>query len=214
MSDDWDSGGSGAKKGVPKWIWFCGGGCLLMILFLVVVAIFAVGWVRDGADKEKQWPNVEHVLHYDERHPGYELVWGQRIPFVGVEIYTFTQNEAAIPEGAARLTAVLMKFPAGAADEAAQMLDAEQQEQGEVSEVVVNVQGRDLEGLRLTNQGGGSPFPGGPKQESGATLMVALHESGATEPVVLMLIRANSTTEVSDDDLVQFLDPFHVGPDR
>jgi hypothetical protein len=44
--------------------------------------------------------------------------------------------------------------------------------------------------------------------------MVAVHESGATEPVVLMLIRANSTTEVSDDDLVQFLDPFHVGPDR
>ena len=65
MSDtSWEGEASEApprKKGMPKWLWFCGGGCLFMLLIGCFAiwsdTIPAIGFL----ERVELWPGVEQV---------------------------------------------------------------------------------------------------------------------------------------------------------
>ena len=69
------------KKGLPTWLWFCGSGCLVMVILFVV----GIGWVvkeaKKLADPELQWPKLAEVLPFEERPDNIELQMRIPVPF-------------------------------------------------------------------------------------------------------------------------------------
>lgn len=83
------------KKGIPWWVWGCGGGCLLFVL-VTAGAVAVLGpklaqWAEDMSDPEVQWPKVAEYLPYDERPEHIEMVMGLDIP--GQKQWTMMDNE-------------------------------------------------------------------------------------------------------------------------
>ena len=56
-----------AKKGIPVWVWGCGGGCLLMLIATIVVVAIGASWISDATDPDVQWPRVAEHLPHEER---------------------------------------------------------------------------------------------------------------------------------------------------
>ena len=78
MSDiEWGSEAKEAPKKkarLPKWLWFCGGGCLLAQIASAVIAFVVFRVASEKLDPEKQWTALAEVLPYDERPADYMLI--------------------------------------------------------------------------------------------------------------------------------------------
>ncbi len=68
-----------AKKRIPTWAWFCGGGCLLAIIAGIVFAVIGYTVVRKAADQDGQWASLATVLPYDAA-PGDTLTISEATP--------------------------------------------------------------------------------------------------------------------------------------
>ncbi len=68
-----------AKKRIPTWAWFCGGGCLLAIIAGIVFAVIGYTVVRKAADQDGQWASLATVLPYDAA-PGDTLTISDATP--------------------------------------------------------------------------------------------------------------------------------------
>ncbi|MCP3917606.1 MAG: hypothetical protein GY711_18835 [bacterium] len=236
MSEDNDWGNieslPAPKEGIPKWLWCCGCGCLIPIVLLVALGGFAVKVAKDGSDTEAAWEHLAEVLPYDERPDGWTLQWGMPIPFVGVEVYIWikdgdtpaeadpgeepgTEPEAESDEpeqeGGEKepvLIAWMMVAPPEVIDE---FFTGSQAEGGEPFEL--EVQGRKLTGSRAALEDE-SPFPFLPDPEQGQSAAIDLTSIDADDAHMLMLIRQGSQERITDEEIREFLAPFHVGPDR
>jgi len=201
------------KKAVPTWLWFCGGGCLLALIVAIAGGAWIFGEVKDALDPEKQWPKIQAILPYDERPAELELFWGSTI---GMDLFMFHDQRGYV--------AVLMRFPAADADEARDQLMNPEFEGGvmgagerkDLQAGTIRVQGRELDVLRFhQDQGGGGGGAGGrPDTGSGSSILVELSTPDAARPMILQLVRPGGTEPISDEEVQQFLEPFHVGPDR
>jgi hypothetical protein len=81
----------------------------------------------------------------------------------------------------------------------------------------VTVQGRELDVLRFQHIGGtegGGSAPGTPQVDSGQAALVDLTPDDQTGFLILQLVRTHSNEEIGNEDIVRFLKPFHVGPNR
>ncbi|MAE27860.1 MAG: hypothetical protein QF724_10195 [Planctomycetota bacterium] len=67
------------KRRLPTWLWFCGGGCLLAILLVILGGIFVFNKIEEATDDETQWALLSEVLSYDERPDNLELMMGMHI---------------------------------------------------------------------------------------------------------------------------------------
>jgi hypothetical protein len=200
---DWGDGGGGApkKRRVPKWLWWgCGGGCLLMVLAVVAVVIFATRIYREGVDPEKQWPRLGEVLAFEERPAGLELKFGARV--MGSEQYHLV-------DPAKGLQATLIEYPAGASGEHGKLFDAEFQpplgfgrpiepEPGELT-----VQGKAVRCLRYARL---DPVP--PAESSGPGIRIDL--TGERPRPRTIELRSLNGQRVEDADVEAFLAPFQV----
>ncbi len=78
MNDiDWGSEAKAvpkAKARFPKWLWFCGGGCLLAVIASVVLVVVIGKIAKEKLDPEKQWTKLEKILPHEERPTGFELI--------------------------------------------------------------------------------------------------------------------------------------------
>jgi hypothetical protein len=87
----------------------------------------------------------------------------------------------------------------------------------DVRAVTIRVQGREVGGLRFEQQagGGGANAPaageaGGP----GPSLALDITPEGRAGLVVVHMQQRGGAGTLSDDDVRNFLKPFHVGPER
>lgn len=100
MSDDWGDLENVAKpkSQVPK-VLFCGCGCLIPVLLLILVLLWGMSTVRRGKDTELQLQELEEVLPYDEPPEGFTLQFGYQPGILSflfdVEVYVFM--EQAVP---------------------------------------------------------------------------------------------------------------------
>jgi hypothetical protein len=79
----------------------------------------------------------------------------------------------------------------------------------------IKVQGRELDALRFVQEGGSRPAGSEPGTGPGATVVVDLSVEDAERPLVLQMTRTSGGDEPFDEQVViDFLEPFHVGPDR
>ena len=198
---------------IPKWLWWCGGGCLLALVLAAIggYMLFSFGkrLVEEGRDPELQWPKLERILPFDQRPEGYQLTWGSSLL---VETYALLDPEGRI--------GVVMRFPesqASAVD--GQLMNPDHSGallgmggRKDLSQLKITVQGRELDALRFYQEQG-QDMDGDGKPDQGHTIMVRLTDAGATEPVVFQLFTRGQGGLVppTEDDVRAFLAPFHVG---
>lgn len=208
------------KKGIPAWAFWVGGGCLFLVLVVGIGGFFAVRLVRDKVqewkDPEKQWASVREVLPYDQRPEGVELVMGWHL---GLDMYVLNDSHGYM--------VLLMQLPErNGAKSREQLLDPSARQglfgkwgrHGQ-ERLKIKVQGRELDALRFVQEGaaGGAAEDeqGMPGSGAGATLIVDLSTEDSVRPLVLQMTRVHGGEEPFDEQaVIDFLKPFHVGPDR
>ncbi len=203
------------KSRVPKWAWFCGGGCLLAIVAAGVVAVLAFNFAKDAADPETQWARLAEVVPYETRPEG--NIVGFKIPFQDIQFFTLPQENGV--SGAFLIAA----GPEGE-DFRAQYFDGEKKidlgpiagnmGRFNVEEGVLNLQGRELRTLRFTSheRSEGDDKELSPMHKS--TLAVDLTKDGSDTAVIFQYDVTKSLAPVDEKAVVEFLAPFKLGEIR
>ena len=57
------------RRGVPGWIWGCGGGCLILMVLLVGFTVFFFNKLQRELGPEAAWPVIQTVMPFEEPHP-------------------------------------------------------------------------------------------------------------------------------------------------
>ncbi len=199
------------KKGVPTWLWFCGGGCLLAVIVGIVAVTWFAGRVKDWTNPEKQWPKVAELLPYDERPPELELQIG--IDMLGMHVFSFHDSRG--------FQAALFSLSGSSASERNKAMDPNASTglgplgaRKDAQAFKVTVQGRELDALRFFQMAKGSETAGQPDSGAGPSALVDLTPQDASGFVLLQLTRTSGTEAVTDEEIQTFLKPFHVGPVR
>jgi hypothetical protein len=204
------------KKSIPTWVWFCGAGCLAVIVLGVVAAIVGVAFFKNAMDPEKIWEKVAQILPYDERPPELKPMLGMN---VGIEQYQFNDS---------RGFQVTFQRHTGkdAARARSQMFDTDHpkfpQNMGvmkfkDIQPGTIDVQARSVRVLRMEMELGGflkAVVPKEGQEQFGAMLFADLTPEDADELLLLQMIRTKGSGAISDDEVRTLLKPFHVGPKR
>jgi hypothetical protein len=220
------------KKGMPKWLWFCGGGCLIMVVIAAIGAFFVVRSVQEMVDPETQWAQLSEVLPYEER-PDYEIIGIPFMKFIPGFDGMWTLMVQHDTSGS------IMAFSGGEVS-AEDLFDPEQNEidfgeltgnmgQHDFEVGTITVQGRELTIARFRSHSlEGDDPPAGEEEEEEkegggfldqitkkAVARVNLTPEDEVERVVVLEYAKQGTLErVSDDEIIDFLEPFLIGPER
>src|SRR5688572_30506234 len=79
------------KRGLPKWLLFCGGGCLVALVLGGIAGYFVFKLIEEGKDQDVQYPKLEQHIGLDHRLSDYELFG---IEIAGSESYIFGTQTA------------------------------------------------------------------------------------------------------------------------
>jgi hypothetical protein len=198
-----DEGGEAPrkKKRVPSWVWWgCGGGCLLMALVALALAIFFGKMVRDFSDTDKVWEGVGEILPHDERPAGWTALGGSAF---GLGQYVLMPGPGTVLQ--------VQRFPSAAALEA--MFDPDSlQNRGmmlfesieDAEAITYELQGREVRALRFRG-GIQEKLLGGNAAASSVRLDLSTPKRTATVQI--------STTEsgpVMPERIEELLAPFDV----
>jgi hypothetical protein len=205
-----EAGAAPKKRLIPTWAWFCGAGCLIAVILAAIASVFVVRGVKSAMDPEKQWASLAEVLPYDHRPENWKLGFGTP-GFFGFEVFVL-HNEA---QG---LVAVVMHLPERDSEETRKKMFDPQHSGGlfgsggrkEMKRSTVEVQGRELQAMRFYQYAGRSGGAGAEGEQQGETILVDLTPPGAARPLVLQMTREGSGEPITDQEVVDFLEPFHV----
>ena len=195
------------KRGLPRWLMFCGGGCLIALVLGGIAAYVAVQFFKQAKDQDVQYPKLERHIGLDHRLGDYQLFG---IEIMGSESYIFGTKKAD------RMAMILVADT----DDERKVFDAQLDPavtQGmsgggareEVEAGTIHVQGRDLRVIRSIQKP--ITFPG-QKSQKGASAFVDITAEGSVDKLYLMYMRPADSTRVSDEEILEFLVPFRVGP--
>jgi hypothetical protein len=217
---DWGSEANEAPKSkarIPKWAWFCGGGCVLAIVAAIAIGFFVVRMAKDTMDPEKQWASLSEYVPFDTRPEG-EII-GFKVPFKDFHTFVLPRDNDV---------SVLFLIATGSEGEElrAQYFDGEKQidlgpitgnmGRFHVEEGVLNVQGRELRSIRFTSHeraaDGAAEKDLSPMHKS--TFALDLTKEGSDTAVILQYDIVGSLGTVDEKAVVEFLKPFHIGPNR
>lgn len=211
------------SKGVPRWLLFCGCGCLLAILAVGGALGFAFFYAKRLVDAEHQLPRLARIVPFDEPLEGLDFV--VHVP-LGVDAFILQDPRS---DGGYVLMFTHITDAERARSAREQALDPAhgtlvggtgRRERVEALELAV--QGRTLSGVRFLIPGSGEPAPqfppGFPKSlvdPTGAAALLDITPPGTPGVVLLQVFRAEGGDEpISTEYLVHVLEPFHIGPDR
>jgi len=204
------------KRRIPTWLWFCGGGCLLAVLFAIVAIGLLARWYQRATDPELQKQALAKILPYDTWPAELKPVIG--FQFVG-EQYQFEdsrgfQEQIQLHRGhdGAEGRKGMFQSEAPQFPKDLFVMKFEDLKPG-----VVEVQGRELHLLRMRMQFSGLVAKMVPKEvrEGLATMaFVDLTPDDLDGMLLLQITRTRGKDPVSDEEIREILAPFHVGPKR
>jgi hypothetical protein len=214
MADvQWTEEGQSAppKKKIPTWVWFCGGGCLAMVVLAIVAAGLVYKAAKTALDPEQQWPKLQQVLPFDERPENLAMQVGVNMGLVGVEQYVLRDTLHGLQlqiqhhsgDSGSKQREQMFGSDKPAFPSNFGFMKFEDMQPG-----VVEVQGRDLRVIRMRME-----LPGG-NNSLGSMMMVDATREGDAGMLFLQVMREGSSAPITDDDLRDLLKPFHVGPNR
>ena len=219
-------------RSVPVWVWACGSGCLLTIVALVVLGYFGWRLIQQSTDPAVQWARLAEVLPYDEPAPPMTLVG---LPSMrGVRIWQLTSSDR-------QMQATIVQVNDDVEETRQGFLEPERGGQAipflgvlgvfAAEKGTARVQGRELPYVRFqtfppesetepapeeTEEREGRPgvLEGMRGAVRGTTMHVDLRPGSTGEGLFLQLTKPGSREPVTEEALRQFLEPFHVGPER
>jgi hypothetical protein len=210
------------KKTVPTWVWFCGAGCLVMLVIGVAVLLFGISFVKKATDPERQWQAIGEVLPYDERPPEMTPRFGVN---VGVKQFTLIDTrgyQIQIQEmtGSRAAEAREKLFEKDPPEFPQDMLG--QFKFSNVRTGTVEVQGRKIRVVRMKPEFEGfakSMVPKAAQEQMGNMLWADVTPEGRDDLVFFQIQRQGPSAkdtagDITDEDLREILKPFHVGPKR
>ncbi len=195
------------KRGLPRWLMFCGGGCLLALVVGAIGVFFVMKFVKQAADQDVQYPKLERHIALDHRLDDYDLIG---MDVAGSESYILS---------AKKKDRMAMIFIADTEEERklyeSQLDPAVSTGVGNVGTRegieagTIQVQGRELQIVRAIQKPFSLP---GQNAKKGASAFVDITAEGSVDKLYLSYVRPEDMTRVSDEEIVAFLAPFHVGP--
>jgi len=217
-----------AKKGLPKWLWFLGCGCLTIVLLTAIGGGLLWKSVQGVADPEVQWPALAQVLPFEER-PDLNIA---KMPFVDLTP-GIDQMWVLMIDGSAN-TATVYSL---SGESGLEIRDGLLSTEGEVdlpfvggvhnmTVTTVMVQGRELDAVRFTSfdpdeEGADEEQAGeGGMNEMQQALRKAVMrvdvtpESAESGYVLIEYAKAGTLEAVTEEEIADFLAPFLIGPDR
>ncbi|MFT5052223.1 MAG: hypothetical protein ACI8QZ_003655 [Chlamydiales bacterium] len=228
------------RSGAPRWLWACGGGCLLMVLVSMAAGWGVVSWYNEGTQGEDRWTRLAEILPFDERSEAFELGFGQTVPFWDVEFFLFTSNGHGVLDSSAdadaanseELEEVEELEDLASSEESAprkrseslfvvlMYMSGEASDQAlpelvgpdDAGQFQMEIQGRELAAFRLDEDGSSESWA--LTLGSQPTLAVELTLPDAEGRLILLAGRERSHEPVSSEEIAKFLAPFHVGPER
>jgi len=200
--EEWgDVAEASSKKGMPTWLFFCGGGCLIAVILTAVGGFFAVQFVKDMVDPAVFWPKVDSLVTVDSPMPerfqpvmSISVAGTQQFQFLDkdtlllVQVFSPPSSEEAGFES--NLFQEDPSFPG---------MMLEHQDNG-----VMTIQGREL------------PFVEA-KSDLIATKQRVLFLNATTdggELVIMSFIHDDGSRAIPREDVSDLLQVFHIGPDR
>jgi hypothetical protein len=196
-------------KRIPTWLWFCGGGCILAVILAVVAGVFAFDYFKGWGSPEKQLPALAEALPFDEPlPPETEFQMAIRFPF---DWFVFTDDRGfalvfiVVPPSQAseiRDTILNPEFKGG--------FMGNGNREG-LEEAIVEVQGREVRGLRYVQHGAGGGQAG---SGEGPGIVLDIGPESGGKMIVVQILRSGGEEKITDDEVRELLKPFHVGPDR
>lgn len=230
---DWGSEASEPvkpKRRVPLWAWFCGGGCLLMLVTFVVAGVVLFSWFKEVADPDTQWKELEKVVVVETRPEG--EIFGMKVPFQDLRVISIQQGMTKIDfmiAGGAQADELRSQF----LDPSAEMdLGPLFGNMGryEPEEIVLSVQGRELRGMRFLTQ---KPDAAGESQDAAqdenadpaemdpadamklamrqSTVALDISPEGGTKTVIVQYSHMGSLEKIEDAEVIEFLGHFKLG---
>jgi len=212
-ADEWSEGleTPRPKRGVPVWIWGCGGGCLFLIVLLIATGVYVFDRGKKMVDPEIVWANLDEILPYDER-PTHIKASGGSI-FGGEGYFLIDQR--------LELMAILVVGGDAEQEEFQRLYDGEAQEgtfglgAAEPQDPQrVEVQGREVPVVYLDMETPSFPFfdPGEGEASVGdhPILWACLNPGGGAPVLLLQLMAPERDGPAQPEELAQFLDPFDV----
>ena len=209
------------KKGMPRWLLFCGCGCLLAVLAVAGAFGGLLYYGKRLQDPEVQLPRLARVLAFDAPLQNLEFV--THVPF-GFNAYIL---QDPVTNGGYVLLFTYIDDPEPATSARQRAFDPENEElvggtgrRTDIEPVTIAVQGRALNGVRFQvperAESANIPGPLGRVVEpSGASIQLDLTPPGNTGLLVLTIFRVEVGNEpISEEYVRRTLEPFHVGPDR
>ncbi len=191
------------KKGIPIWVWGCGGGCLLFIVVGLIAAVWGAGKIKDAFDADVVWPKISEVIPFEERPENYKVGGGS---FFGTDLY-FIFNESEMVLG------ILVGSEAEDQEEIDKVFAGDLSESGfmgvgEVQEsesILVDVKGRECRALRFKGSDVSMPFQveGGSKGDS---IMLIDLSTGAKFTMLELIDMSGGVTD--QEDVTAFFEPF------
>ncbi|MFT5284714.1 MAG: hypothetical protein ACI8TQ_000871 [Planctomycetota bacterium] len=186
------------KKGIPVWVWGCGGCGLITLIVVLVLGGLAYSKITDAIDPEKVWPNVDQALAFDERPEGYTAMGGG---LMEAEMY-FIQSES---KGTA---AMLLMFENESGEQVDNLFSGEEFSGnqfgignfGDSIPATFNVDGRECDGLILRNAELNLPMANSGGAQS--DLMIALVDlsKDANKLRIIEVFSMNGDYSVDEDD--------------
>ncbi len=227
-----------AKKRIPTWAWFCGGGCLLAI---VAAAIAAFALFRAGAsmmDQEKQSAALGEVIAFDPLPEGTQIVGVGMLS--GLAPGIDDQWMVMVPGSDSVLQ--VTKYSGDTAEEIRENIKSGELGASGAKQFGVgiheyahgeqDIQGRTLPWLRFqtyeksadpapTNtkddeesKGGSDPFK--VMREASKQRLLLLDVTAETHEgaLILQFQRVGAGPPIEAAELAEVLRPFHIGPNR
>ena len=204
------------RKGVPTWLWFCGGGCLLAVLLAVVVAGIGYRLFKTATDPEVQKQKVAKILAYD--------AWPEEMtPRFGMQVvgeqYTFEdrrgfQEQIQLHKGQQGLDGRKKMFESNPPEFPKDLgvMEFEKLDPG-----TVEIQGRELDLLRMRLRFTGLMAKFMPKEvqdQIGSMVIVDLTPDDLEGMLLMQITRIRGDGPITDEEIRAILKPFHVGPRR
>jgi hypothetical protein len=209
----WDDGidAPPQKRGVPGWLWFCGGGCLLVIVIGIGLLVWGKKLYDEGRDSEQQWPRLAQVLPFDERPPDLSLQMYLPIP---VPFYTLKHEDGYV--------LLVFDLDPSEAKDFGQVFTPDFEGGGsvfgfggvknpELSQV--DVQGRELTVQRFYQEGR-DQGEDADAESTGQSAFVDVTPPDHVGMVAVQIIRVEpGEGPLTDDEIRDVLSGFHIGPD-
>jgi hypothetical protein len=211
-------------KSIPTWVWFCGAGCLVMLVIGIALLVFGMSFMKKAMDPETQWRALAEVLPYDERPPemtpkmGMNTLGVKQVTLIDTRGYQIQIQEMG---GAKAQEAREQLFEKDPPEFPKEMLGVFKF--SNVRSSLAEVQGRKIHVVRMKPEFEGiakSMVPKAAQDQMGNMLWADVTPEGRDDLVFIQIQRQGPSArdtdggDITDADLRDILKPFHVGPKR